>query len=87
VTSGGGEVTHVPPELVFNGLNDTSVLALAQPLGGFEVLEGNLHFLLLKRHHGILQKKGSRMNNPLFTFNYSGMNAGGPQVKSWSPES
>lgn len=48
------EATHASLDLVPDGLNDAGAFTLAQPLGGFEVLQSHLHLLLFERHHGIL---------------------------------
>lgn len=57
------ESTHASLDLVLDGLNDTGVFTLTQPLGGFEVLQSRLHLLLLKRHHGILGKRSGRFHS------------------------
>lgn len=54
------EATHASLDLVLDGLNDAGVFTLAQSLGSFEVLQGQLHLLLFKRHHGILWSENGK---------------------------
>lgn len=48
--------THALLDLVPDGLQDAGAVALTQLLGGPQVVARRLHLLLLKRHHGVLQR-------------------------------
>ncbi len=49
--------THTFFNLVSDCLYDSGTVALTQFLSGLQVVTGRLHLLLLKCHHGILQKR------------------------------